>query len=336
MGKGDKRFAGCVLFRSGLRDGRRTKGLFIVTMFAALSLCMTSCSGDGPATRGGDVVRTGVDAGMTAGASGDPFGWEGLEQLGGFLEKFAFDDQGWFEEDAVESEPVEEPNEMAPVNTDGEIHRIGIDVECEENVMFNKYDIEILVDGESIGVVGHGTSKAFEVALFEGHHTVEARKEGDSGVRGSFGFLVTGDTLQSCLIRCRGDWIQALGTGSFSSVSDSLDGFGWMGENLAHLFDSLGVDEVTSEGFDDDEDFLNCRDGEWAARKNFENYGEVIYPNEFDCFWKTGLIACEPQEDGSYRIEVNASVVDDDGFSSRTRAGGIVKDGEVSDFWVDL
>lgn len=43
---------------------------------------------------------------------------------------------------------------------------------------------------------------------------------------------------------------------------------------------------------------------------------------------------CEPQDDGSYRIEVGVSVTDDDGFSDRTYAGGIIKDGVVSDFWV--
>lgn len=328
--------AKCLLPGSGLRDSGGTKGLFALTLLVALSLCLSSCGGDGPTVQGGDTDQTDVDVSESADASDESFDQEDLGQLNGFLDKFASGDWDGFGVGSAESEPTEESGEATSLKTDGETYRVGIDIECEENVMFSKYDVEILVDGESIGVVGHGMSKAFEVALFEGRHTIEARKKGDAGVNGSLDFMVAGDALQGCLIRCKESQAQILNVGSFGSVEDSLESLGQEGEELARLFDSLGVDEMASVGFDDDEDFLNCRDGEWAARKNFENYGEVLYPNGFDCFWKTGLVACELQEDGSYRIEVNTSVVSDDGFSDKAHAGGIVKDGDVSDFWVDM
>lgn len=139
----------------------------------------------------------------------------------------------------------------------------------------------MLVDGKSVGRIDHGASGAFEVKLAEGTHTLEVFSEDDASLGGSFDFVVSGDMLQNVVLQCKSYGVLISGTGSFSSVEDSLAHLGKTGGKVADVLDFLGTDEIVSYGFDDDEDFLNCRDGEWAARKNFENYGEGLYPEGF-------------------------------------------------------
>lgn len=210
---------------------------------------------------------------------------------------------------------------------DGAPCRIGLDIECEQNFAFSKYDVEVFVDDESIGIVEHGTSRAFELELGRGDHFLRICENGNANVNGSLDFRVEDDGLIDCAVRCKDGEVRMKG----AIADSSIDLLGTSEESS--LLDTL-ADVYSFDTIDDDEDFSNCRVGEWAARKNFENYGEALYQDGFDCLWRTDLVMCEPQDDGSYRIEVGVSVTDDDGFSDRTYAGGIIKDGVVSDFWV--
>lgn len=310
--------------------------MLVALALAVLPLVLTACSGS--ANQKLAVEEEAIDSEAELGANEKSSEWNDIEELKDFVFQLKSDAKevfsGFTEGFSESSDGAIDSGEEALEPLDGDGYRVGLDIECERNAFFSTYDVEVLVDGKSVGRIDHGSSGAFEVKLAGGVHVLEVLSEDDASLNGSFDFAVSEDTLQNVVLQCKGYGVLISSAGSFGSIEDSLAHLGEAGGKVADALDFLGVDEIASYGFDDDEDFLNCRDGEWAARKNFENYGETIYPNGFDCFWKTGLVVCEPQEDGSYRIEVNASVVNSDEFSDEVHAGGVVKGGDVSDFWV--
>ena len=66
-------------------------------------------------------------------------------------------------------------------------------VECEQNLFFSKYDVDVEVDGEGVGNVDHGSEATFEVSLTKGQHEIVFEKEGASEPDGKTSFVVEGD-----------------------------------------------------------------------------------------------------------------------------------------------
>ena len=72
----------------------------------------------------------------------------------------------------------------------------------------------------------------------------------------------------------------------------------------------------------------------WDARRNFETYGEILYPYGFKCHWILNLIAEEPQGDGTYFIKVGVTITNAFGQKREAIAQGIAGNGAVKDFYV--
>lgn len=72
---------------------------------------------------------------------------------------------------------------------------IQIELECIENLLFSKYDIDIYVDDTEIGTLEHGATDTFEVKLEEGAHTLKVTKEDDNDVDGKVEFTVSEDKV---------------------------------------------------------------------------------------------------------------------------------------------
>ena len=312
--------------------------MFAALVFAVLSFALTACSNS--VAQDSAVEKESIDSEAELGANEESSDQNDIEGLKDSVSQLKSDAKemfsGFTEGFSASSDDAAESGEEASEPLDGGGYRVGLDIECERNVFLSTYDVEVLVDGKSVGRIDHGASGAFEVKLAEGMHTLEVFSEDDASLGGSFDFVVSGDMLQNVVLQCKSYGVLISGTGSFSSVEDSLAHLGKTGGKVADVLDFLGTDEIVSYGFDDDEDFLNCRDGEWAARKNFENYGEGLYPEGFDCLWKTGLVSCELREDGAYSIEVEADVYESYDTPTRTYAEGLVSGDGVVEFFVDL
>lgn len=327
----------------GFRTEHRSKFVMPTTlvalMLAAFLFVLTACSNS--AAQESVVEKESVDSETGLGANEESSDRSDIEELKDSVSQLKSDAKemlsGFTEGFSDPSDNVVGSGEgSSEVALDAGGYRVGLDIECERNVFLSTYDVEVLVDGKSVGRIDHGASSAFEVKLAEGTHTLEVFSEDDASLGGSFDFVVSGDMLQNVVLQYKSYGVLISGTGSFSSVEDSLAHLGKTGGKVADVLDFLGTDEIVSYGFDDDEDFLNCRDGEWAARKNFENYGEGLYPEGFDCLWKTGLVSCELREDGAYSIEVEADVYESYDTPTRTYAEGLVSGDGVVEFFVDL
>lgn len=63
----------------------------------------------------------------------------------------------------------------APVVPQTAMYDVGLKVKCEENLVANRYDIDILVDGRNLSTLPHGKSETYGLTLTEGSHTIEFR-----------------------------------------------------------------------------------------------------------------------------------------------------------------
>lgn len=96
----------------------------------------------------------------------------------------------------------------------------------------------------------------------------------------------------------------------------------------------LYYNEIQTNGESQEDTGIDEWDLEWAARKDFETYGKILYPYGFKCHWILDLVTCEPQGDGTYFIKVGVTITNEHGTKRDTYAQGIAGNGNVLDFWV--
>ena len=60
-------------------------------------------------------------------------------------------------------------------------HSVEMTIDCEGNLLFSKYDVDVYIDEEEVGTVGHGSESTFDVQLTEGQHELQFHEEGVQG-----------------------------------------------------------------------------------------------------------------------------------------------------------
>lgn len=80
---------------------------------------------------------------------------------------------------------------------------VTLTVECEENLVFSTYNIDVFIDREYSDTIPHGKSKFFSLELSNGNHTVSVTKEDDSSVVGHFEFVVKDKTELRIKCSCK-------------------------------------------------------------------------------------------------------------------------------------
>lgn len=71
---------------------------------------------------------------------------------------------------------------------------VQVEIACEENLLFSRYDVNIFIDDELLGTLEHGATDTYTAELVEGKHTLKAEKEDESDVDGTVEFEVSENT----------------------------------------------------------------------------------------------------------------------------------------------
>lgn len=61
---------------------------------------------------------------------------------------------------------------------------ITIDIQCKENAVFSKYNVDVYIDGDFEGTVYHGDKESFDVVLKRGKHIISFENEDDDTLNG--------------------------------------------------------------------------------------------------------------------------------------------------------
>lgn len=79
---------------------------------------------------------------------------------------------------------------------------ITIEVECVENWIFSKYDVEVSVDDNFEGTIPHGDKETFDVVLKRGNHTISFESADDDTLDGEIEVKITKDETIKLKISC--------------------------------------------------------------------------------------------------------------------------------------
>ena len=75
---------------------------------------------------------------------------------------------------ACQSEQSETEQVVEP---EVEKYTVQVEIECEENILFSRYGVKILIDDEELGTLEYGATDTYTAELVEGEHTLKAEKE---------------------------------------------------------------------------------------------------------------------------------------------------------------
>lgn len=79
---------------------------------------------------------------------------------------------------------------------------VTIEVECVENLIFSKYDVEMRIDDEFEGTISHGDKETFEVVLKRGKHTISFESAEDDTLDGEVEVEITKNDTIKLKISC--------------------------------------------------------------------------------------------------------------------------------------
>lgn len=93
-------------------------------------------------------------------------------------------------------------NNVIYISLDEPEYKVTIEVECVENLIFSKYDVEVYVDDSLEGTIAHGDTETFELTLTKGTYVLKFVKEEDDDVDGEVEFYIEKDESLKYKISC--------------------------------------------------------------------------------------------------------------------------------------
>lgn len=87
-------------------------------------------------------------------------------------------------------------------------HSVEINVKCDGNLFFSKYDVDVYIDDEKVVTIKHGENYVDIVKLTEGKHALIFKKKDDKSVEGKVEFLIKEDTKLNYQIHCNNDKVR--------------------------------------------------------------------------------------------------------------------------------
>lgn len=137
-------------------------------------------------------------------------------------------------------------------------YKVDIDVYCNSNLLFNKYDVVVYIDNDEIGVLEHGANDSYSIELTEGTHEVRFEKEDDYSVDGTTKIIVNDDVRVKYKIKCETTQISTNTTESIPIPINNDD----LGEvkvkDVIKKFEDAGFTDIEKKALKDlDGDELN-------------------------------------------------------------------------------
>lgn len=87
-------------------------------------------------------------------------------------------------------------------------YEVSVHVECDDNLIFSRYDVLVYFDGTKLGELDHGKTADYSTKTTKGQHKIEFRSKDDSSTTGSVTVDVDGDCAFSYTIHCTSDEVK--------------------------------------------------------------------------------------------------------------------------------
>ena len=133
---------------------------------------------------------------------------------------------------------------ITPAFADNEC-KIYFDISFKENILLNKYDVDLLLDGKRIATINHGTIFTLMQPASSGEHTVTFCKVGNDEIIESDKINVSHDCSYKCIIEADGKAIHLVN----NRLENSLEGSAIHVPNVELSFVQDAVQRLSENGF---------------------------------------------------------------------------------------
>lgn len=100
---------------------------------------------------------------------------------------------------------------------------VTIEVECVENWIFSKYDVEMSIDDEFEGTIPHGDKKTFDVVLKRGKHAISFESAEDDTIDGEVEVEITKNETIKLKISCSSSGVNVEIISGTTSTDENTD-----------------------------------------------------------------------------------------------------------------
>ena len=154
-------------------------------------------------------------------------------------------------------------------------YNVEIELSCDENLIFSKYDIEVYLDDQWLGKIDHGTSKTFSETLKKGSYSLLFKNSEDSDVTGTTKFSVSNDITQKYKLYCTMFGIDVTDLNKQSTTKEATTA------TIADVQESLNEDTPENYSTNNSSTVRNGNSGVYSYRSRGGAY-YVYYIIDFD------------------------------------------------------
>ena len=134
---------------------------------------------------------------------------------------------------------------MEKAQPEAESAQLYIDIEFQENLFFDKYDVELYLDDNRLTTMPHGQNYTELVQTTVGDHVIKFINETDDSVKTTKNITVKGDMTFQCEIRTHDDEIEIVDI----DLIDSVEGASLRVDNYIGTVLSVAEDKLEESGF---------------------------------------------------------------------------------------
>lgn len=126
-------------------------------------------------------------------------------------------------------------NSVISISVDEPEYEVSVEIECEENLIFSKYDVDVYIDDSLKGTITHGTTETYTAPLTKGTYEIKFVSAEDGEVTGTVTMEIQKDEALKYKISCTGSKIDV----------ETIAGMGGNGENDADTEKDGDSDKAT-------------------------------------------------------------------------------------------
>lgn len=147
-----------------------------------------------------------------------------------------------------EPTPTLEPSPTPYVDESIPRYAVSLNVKCIENWFFSMYDINIMIDGMSQAVLGHGKTDTFTLQIPEGEHVLRFANADDASVYGEVAIKVLRDSSFTYELTCFGTEVTVKAFVTMEKSSGGYDGENYM--DVKAEFEALGFTNIELDRYE--------------------------------------------------------------------------------------
>lgn len=170
-------------------------------------------------------------------------------------------------------------NNVMSISLEEPEYQVNIEVECTENLIFSKYDVDVYVDDSLAGTLSHGATETYSVTLTKGTYTIKFVNAENDDVTGTVKIDVTKDEEYKFKISC---YSGKIGVESNDDTADSNDDNA--DTSVIETTESSTIEQTESEKTPEPV-FYSTNDYETAKKGNTGVFSYKNKGGSYDVYW---------------------------------------------------